>query len=60
VTGGLRRVARAGMPKQIPDLLADKQVAKLSEDMEKTQDQLIQLLKTPVVYKVPEEYREKE
>lgn len=60
VTGGLRRVARAGMPKQIPDLLADKQVAKLSEEMEKTQDQLIQLLKTPVVYKVPEEYREKE
>lgn len=60
VTGGLRRVARNGMPHDIVDLYQDSQVIKWTQEMEKAQEELITLLKTPVVYPVPEEYKEKE
>jgi hypothetical protein len=60
VTGGLRRAARSGMPEDIPDLNKNEDVLKQSAAMEMVQADLLTLLKTPVVYQVPEEYRKKE
>lgn len=59
VTGALRRAVRGSVPEDVPDLNQEETVVKESEAMEKIQADLIALLKTPVVYQVPEEYRKK-